>query len=776
VRVSKIAFVSSLSALALTAGSSALAQTAPATTPAQPAATDGGVTDIVVTAQRRTERLQDVPVSVTALNASALKDRGMNDATQMVLGTPSLQIGSNDSFAIRGIGTLAFAGTIDSSVATSEDDINIGRPLAATPTFYDIAQVEVLNGPQGLLFGKNASAGLINIHTNDPKLGQLSGAVDVEGDNRPRPGSDGYGAIVRADINVPVSQNSALRVAGFYNYQDALTQHVGGVGARYDGNVSQYGVRAKYLWEPSAALKVLVQGDYNESHGISSFLDTTYRSLATDSVDADALAADHVTPGAKNLTYDSDSPNFRDLKNGGAQARAVYRFDNGMELSDIAAWRFYSLNQNADGDATGQNAANVNYTNSRYDQFSDELRLALPSGSRLSGQGGLYYFHSRLREYFNIAGNDFVPTVALPAFCVGVDVSASCPTSYDYFLGEDKNYQLDTDSLAAFGQLTYAVTDKLKLIGGGRVTHDRISITDAQNQLTYFVPLAVTANYDQEYSHTDFSWKLGGQYNFTRNVMAYVTVARGYKGPGFNDTGATTTANLTILPETSHSVELGVKSSFFDHHLVFDVAAFHTSFDNYQSQSFDSSLRTFVISNAARLVSKGVEVNLTAKPVTGVTIDGGATFLRSKFGSFPGVECYPGQGGCSADSTFDAAGLTSPDAPNFTSTIQVRYDHALTGGLRGYVSGNWYHRSSINYLVNQAPGAEIGAIDLFGANIGIKADRWNAAVFCKNCTNKVNPTYIGLESGDQAAGKASYTQQFGWDSVRTIGVQFGYHF
>lgn len=776
-RLARVAFLTSISAVALGLASGAMAQDA-ASPSAQPDAGQvSGIADIVVTAQRRSERLQDVPVSVTAISADALKDRGLNDASQLTLAAPSMQLGKDNTFTIRGIGTLAFAGTIDSSVATAIDEVNIGRPLASSPIFFDISQVEVLNGPQGLLFGKNASAGLVNIRSTDPVIGKFGGSFDLEGDSRPRPGDDGQGVIARSALNIPVSENSALRIAGVYSYQDPLTQHVGGIGNRYDGALRQYGVRAKYLWKPTDALTVRLQGDYAESHGISGYYDSTYRELADGSVDTAALAADDVQPGTQNLVHASDAPEYRDLKNGGAQAKVSYEFGNGMELSNIFAWRFYDLDQQVDADATGQDGANVNHNISSYNQYSNELRLALPAGNRLSGQMGVFWFHSTLNTYLNIAGSNFVPSFLLPSypFCVGSNLGAPCTVSNDYFLGIDKDYTLDTDSYAAFGQLTYALTDKLKLIAGGRVTHDKIGIDLVQNQLNYFVPLAISGSFDQSYSNTDFSWRGGAQYNFDRDVMVYASFARGYKGPGFNDTAPAADPDLRIKPETSYTAEVGFKGSFLNRHLIVDVSAFHTKFRNYQSQSFDSDLRTYVISNAASLTSKGVEMNVTAKPFAGLTLHANATVLDSKFGDFPGVQCYPGQSGCASDGTFNAKGMTAPSSPKFTSTIGARYEQPV-GNLTAFVAGDWYHRSSMNFLVSHAPGAQVDAIDIFGASIGVTGDHWRASLFCKNCTNKVNPNFIDLESGDQSAGLASYIQTFGYNSVRTVGVQLGFDF
>jgi len=741
--------------------------------------------EIIVTAQRVRQNLQTVPVSVTALSADMLLERGLNDQTQITLTAPSLQLGKENNFTVRGIGTLAFASTIDNSVAQAIDEVNIGRPQAAPPLLYDVAQVEVLNGPQGLLFGKNASAGLVNIGTVNPVLGETSGSVDVEGVTRSRPGSDGRGLLVRAALNVPVTADSALRIAAVHSRQDALTQHVGGKGTPYEDDLRQSGARIKYDYMPDNGFSLRLQGDYNESHGISGFHDTTFRILGAGSVNLAPLAADNVVASTDNLIAAADAPAYRDLRNGGAQAILGYEFDNGWSINNITAWRFYKLDQQIDGDSTGQDGANRNKGTGDYDQYSTELRVVLPAAERLSGQAGLYYFHSTMDRTLEIGGNNFFPAAVRSGFpfCVGATVTVggppNCSVSNDYFLGVDKAIGMTTDSYAAFGQLTYAVTDQFKVIGGARLTRDELSIDLKTNQLyTYFAPLASKQIYSQSQDNNDFSYKAGIQYEFTPAIMAYGTYARGYKGPGFNDVGTSANTDLVILPETSKSFEAGLKSTWFDRRLMVNITGFHTKFSNYQTQSFDPNVRTFVVANGASLTSKGVELTVTAKPVHGLTIGNSSTLLSAKFDDFPGAQCYPGQTtpSCAVNNSFNAGGLRSPSSPKFTSTTNIAYETPISDSLAGFVGADWYHRSAINYLINQAPGARVGAIDLLGANIGVKGDNWRAALFCKNCTNKIYPTYIDLEAGDSIAGVASYTQGFGYNSVRTVGIQLGYSF
>jgi iron complex outermembrane receptor protein len=755
---------------------------------AQETAQNEGVTDIVVTAQRRAERLQDVPVSVTALGGDSLKSRNLNDLTQVALAAPSLQVGNDNSFAIRGVGTQAFATTIDSSVATALDDVNLGRPFLTQGLFNDVERVEVLNGPQGLLFGKNASAGLLNVVSTRPKLGSFGSETNLELNNRSTPGSDteAWSVIARQTVNIPVGDTAALRINGTYSVEEPGTNFVGTGGVRNDLDRKQYGVRAKYLQEITPELELYVIGEYAESHGVAGIYDRTYRELGEGSVNAAPLAASGIVPGDKNFTFAGDGGYWRDLKLGGAQASLSYTADSGLVVSNIFAWKFYNFDAQLDTDFTNSNGADINYSHADYDQFSNELRVALPAGNRLTGQAGLYYFHSTIDQRSQIAGNNYLPDFLLPTFpfCVGAAAvpgafPPTCSVSNDYFLGRDNSYRMKTDSYAAFGQLTYALTDALKFFAGGRVTRDEISIDLDQNRGAYFVTLGVPGEIAQSYGHTDFSWRTGGQYQVARDAMIYASYGRGYKGPGFNDTGATATTSLLVKPEKSNTAEIGAKTSWFNRRLVVNASLFHTKFKNYQTQSLDTQLQSFVVQNAASVISKGVELTVNANPFRGLSINGSATFLSSKFKDFAGAECYPGQtdASCATSGSFNAGGKRTPTAPKFTSSLQASYEFQTDGAVHPFIEGNWYHRTPINYLINQAPGATVPTTDLIGASAGVRIDNgMRLSIFCKNCTNEYNPNFIGLDSGDAISGIATYQQQFGFDSVRTIGANIQFRF
>jgi iron complex outermembrane receptor protein len=769
-----------MSATSLASGAAFAQQTNP------PAAESSVIGEIIVTAQRRSESLQKVPVSLTAVTAENLERRRIDDLTAVSRAAPSLQVGQDATFSIRGVGTLAFAGTIDSSVALALDEVNLGRPFLGGPRFNDVERVEVLNGPQGLLFGKNASAGLLNVITVRPKLGEYGGSLDLEGVTRSTPGSskDANGVLARGTLNIPVSENSALRLNALYSNQDAPTTYVGKApaGTRRDLGLKSSSIKAKYLIEPNDNMTVYLIADYNESHGVSGQGDRTFRQLDPNSVNLPVTTSDGITAGKDNFEFGGDSDYYRDLTTGGAQAKVAYVMTSGVEVSNLIAWRYYDQDQQYDTDISSANGANINHTVARYDQYSNEFRLALPSDRRLSGQTGLYYFKSTLDLKGQIAGNNYLTNAAAASypFCVGAIATPgapapTCSVSNNYFLGNDKVYQLDTVSYAAFGQLTFSATDKLKLIAGGRLTRDEIDIHLTQGQANYYSPIGgPRGTLDRSYNNTDFSWKLGAQQQFTPAIMAYGFYGRGYKGPGFNDAAPTLTSALVVKEETSNTAEVGIKSSFLDRRLVVNVSAFHTKFDNFQVQSFDPITRSFQVQNAASVISKGAEATVIATPVRGLTVTGTAALLSSKFDEFAQAQCYPTQTtkGCSA-------------TPKFTGSLQAVYQFQSRGSVTPFIEGNLYHRSKVNFLINQAPGATVDAIDVLGASVGADVgENLRVSLFCKNCTNEISPTSIGTDSGDasardnrgRATPKLSYTQQLSMDAVRNIGVALTYRF
>jgi iron complex outermembrane recepter protein len=728
---------------------------------------NGGFGEIVVYAQRKAENLQKVPVAVTVVSGDELAQRKMNDLTQITLAAPSFQVTTDNAFTLRGIGSQIWVAQVDSSVGVSVDDVSLGVPLfMSNGIFDDVAQIAVLDGPQGLLFGRNASAGLLQIVSNRPVIGKTSGDISFEYDDRDKDPGGHLGLVGKATLNLPVSSNSALRINLLGSIQNPVVDYTVNTSPNAQLNQTRLAGKAKYLWEPSKDTSLYIIADYSRERGTGGIWDRSYRTdsgttSGTWSGPGDALEG--CTAGPNNLCAGVDGPNYRSVDTYGISANFTQKLNPSLTLSNIAAWRQYNLSLALDVDYTAINAIDLNESHQVYRQFSDELRLSYKNG-KLDGQVGVYWFNSV---------NDSQSMLGMTAG--GPLVQSS------YYLGGDVAAHNTDASIAAFGQFNYHVTDAWRLIFGARETHDSVGMASNEEALaTYTIAVdGPTGRYAYRQSVSNFSYKLGTQYDLTPGTMLYVTWSTGYKGPAelANVQGVTSTGALIspyIAPETVTDLEGGIKAYFFDRRLRFNLGAFIEKFKNFQTQTFNAAADTIIYANAGGAKSTGVTLDSSAKLTNNFTINWNALYTHAKFTDFL-TSCYPGQTaaqGCNlTTNVMQAAGLAPPTAARFTSTLEGVYtvplgDNTLT------LEANWYHRSSINYSPNGDPLTEQGPVNTLGANITFHyGANTTASIFCKNCTNQLVPTYMSREPIENTV-----VQSWGYDSVRTIGVSFNQKF
>lgn len=727
---------------------------------AQDAAARGAtVNEVVVTAQRLEQNLQQVPVAVTAVGGEELRSRKLNDLNQIQLVAPSFQTTTDNAFSLRGVGSNIFLPTVDSSVGVMVDDVSLGVPLfQSNGVFNDIARIEVLRGPQGLLFGRNASAGLLSVVTNRPRLRETSGALGLEYANRDTADGGDFGAIVRGTLNLPVSENSALRINVLGSHQDPIAKAIvtAPAGSRIDQTQKRVAGRVKYLWEPSDATSLYAVADYSRERGVGGIWDRTLRTLGAGTYTA-ALNRIGATPGPENLRYGIDSPsgNFRSVDTYGVSLSLSHELSPELTVSSITAWRRYDLQLNLDTDYSTNNLFNTNRNGSNNRQFTEELRLAFDF-ERIDGQVGLYYFGSVNNGHTQLFAN----------FGSGIP----------NFFGGDFDSRNTVDSVAAFGQVNVHVTDALTLIAGARLTRDKVKVRIAQDFGTYVNPPGLygpRGNFRFAESHTDLSYKFGGQYQFTPDVMGYLTYATGYKGPAYPQNLGSTAFDPYIAPETVKAVEGGLRSTVLDGRLRLNIAGFYNKYSDFQTQTYDPVAALFRLANAGGVRSQGVEIDAVARPTEFLTINFGASLIDTEFTDFV-TTCYPGQTvaqGCVAGQ-FQAKGLAPTNAPKFTSTLQALYDIPV-GADTLTLEGNWFHRSGVNFSPNGDPGTKLGDVDIFGASVTYQFnDRYRLSVFCKNCANKHVPTFLSHVTADALA----ILQSWNFNSVRTIGASFDVDF
>ncbi|MDP3748642.1 MAG: TonB-dependent receptor [Phenylobacterium sp.] len=708
------------------------------------------VEEIIVTANRRAERLQDVPISVTAIAGETLQERGVQNPEDLSRLAPSLVTQNNaanaqgTNFSIRGVGTSSFQRSVEPSVAVVIDDITLIRSELAVINFTDLAQVEVLNGPQGFLFGKNASAGLVNIRTRDPELGDSGGRLFSEYGQL---NNSNNTSLFRAQgiANLAIREDAAARFNLFYVKNSALQDNVVPNPA-FDGGLEQIGGSGKLLWQPSDALRVLLSADYMDSQGTGGGVATLRNATAASPLSI-VLPAIGVTPGVDNDRSAYNGLTFYDLKVGGGQARIDYEFDSGFRLTNIAAYRGFKTEQAFDADYSPLDLVQFFGGGISTRQFSEELRLASPVGGRLDYQVGVFVLQARVRESNLLAAS----------------LGQTPPPGFTTVLGSDSFWRQNLGSYAVYGQGTYRFTDRLSLTAGARVTHETIDMrfeNTAGGGVAPLLPIAPDRSQDRKESN--FSWRTTLQYDLNDDWMIYGTAAEGYKGPGYAQYSFS-----YVKPETSTHFEIGSKSQLLDRKLTVNVSAYNTDFKDFQAQSIDFTTLSFLLQNAGKLRTRGAEVQVIARPTSRLTLNAGVAYTDARFRDFQGDTCYVGQVDCVGGAT-DSSGRRLPNAPKWKGVFDASYEQPLGRDFAAIFNVGVVAQSSYNFLSNGDPDALQGGvttIDL-GVTLNQTAQNWSLRAFCRNCTDE---RYVATVQGHPFFG-ADHIQNLSVGGFRQIGV------
>lgn len=717
---------------------------------AAPAGDQTEVTEIVVTAQKREERLQDVPIAISVASGDQLERQNIGNIDQLKLIVPSFEATAFGT-SIRGVGTSTFSTSIEPTVSTVVDGVVLGRPDMALGSFYDVERVEILRGPQGMLFGKNASSGVVSIVTKNPRIGdfQLLGNFNL--------GEDGYNKS-DATVNLPLGETAALRIGGFVNKLDGvLTNKFDG--RRFNGN-DEWGARAKFLWQPTDSIDVLLTADYAKQD-----LSITWSPYATvpGGLSQLVLAGCGVVASPSNTDLCIDGPQFKDRENYGFSGQVNWELENGLILTSITAGRRDFDFSSGDSDSLPVNLLNTNLSNQDIRQFSQELRIASPTGEKIEYVAGLYYFKMTTDQ----------TTVQTGTF--------GQPLPPGFLINQTIDNHVVTESRALFGQATFNATEQLRFIFGGRYTKDSVSLDFDQYAAPGFFPIALPVSLSDEVKEDNFSWRLGAQYDLTPVTMAYVTISRGYKGPGFNQTAVSPLIpEQSVGPEYPMSYEIGLKTVLPGGKSILNVAIFDTTFEDYQAQTLDYSLDplppVFRTINAGDLKTRGLEVDFTAAPIDGLMLTAAATWLDAKYGSFGYIGCYPGQApatGCEnlggGLTGYDPSGKTLANSAEWKVALAGKYQRPISDTFEGFVQADYSWRSEVNASANGDPGTVIDAYGILSGAVGVETTdgRWRLSVWGKNLTDEQFPSAL---FGTVFGAPGDYSQVLTGDAFRRYGI------
>ena len=734
--------------------SPALAQTADS--PAATDASDDAVApnDIIVSARKTKETLQDTPLAVSVVTGDFLEKTGFTQVSEVVRFVPGVALSPlNTTRAsgskIRGLSTFSFSDGFESSVSTVVDGVVLGREAQGFTDFMDIRSVEIIKGPQGTLFGKNASAGVINIRTYDPEF-NFGGSADAT-----------YGSFnetkLRGTVTGPLAGDKvAFRLTGTYNRRDGVLENAI-PGQRDLNDRDGYALRGKLLFKVNDDFKIVLTGDLG--HSSNRCCQSTYRfagppqfalAFATNPGVLQlrtALAALGIVPGPANRKVGVlDARILEKKSSGGLALNMDYEFGD-SSISSITAWRKWSIDEfnEADG-VSNSNVNSRNGTKVNTEQFTQELRLNTKLGSHVDLVAGLFFFHQDLEAFGR------------------VDIELALPFPGSFFnVRTLANRSVTTNSYAAYGEATVHLGDKASLIVGGRYTHDSLRATyvrtstafDPSKPFTPFFGPNVTGI--QPFQNDNLSGRVIGRYFWTDDVMTYVSWSRGYKGPGIDVAESVNVAavfqpgGLPVLkPEIPTLWEAGLRTQLFDKALTLNVTIYDQTLENLQTIT-PSAIGAALNVGIDKIKSKGVELEMVLRPAAlpGLTITGGYTLNDikiAKFAANPALE-----------------GLRFRDnAHDFYSIIGDYRTKFGGSGFEGFVRAEWTWQGAKN---TDLAGRAIYNVDSYGLlnlRLGFNApdDRFGITFSVENVTDTVYAHYI-LGSSYTALDNVTTTQYIG---------------
>ena len=701
--------------------SPALAQTAAGQAGTAAAGSGNQVEEIVVTAQKRSERLQDVPIAVTALGAEALANAGVQGAADLAQTVPGLQyntqIGGYGQPRIRGVGTAATGPGVENPVATYIDGVYYGAASGALFSMSDVSQVAVLKGPQGTLFGRNATGGLIQVTTKEPSQ---EFAADIEGT---------IGSKETVGTNVFVTGGLTDQIAGSAAFY--LDNQNAGFGTNLaTGEDVQthrsYATRDKLLFEPDAETKFTLAVDYSQTHGT----DPAIRTIGQ------VPFSPTTTPGGP-WDIDLDTQPNIDTRQYGVSLTGQHDFD-GVQALSITAYRNSALSAVFDGDQTPFDVVRV-FINQRDEQVSQEFQLLSTDKGPFKWVVGLYYYS---------ASDAYDP----------VKTALNLPTGKAAtFLEADD----ELTSYAGFGQASYQFDEATQLTAGLRYTADQRSLIGSSTFVNAFgaFPTDTTGSKD----FYKLTWRYALDHHFTEDLLGYVSINRGFKSGSYDPQAIPA---VVLKPETLDAYEVGLKSDLFDHKVRFNVAGFYYDYTNVQVTQIVNNIEA--VYNGSGATSYGLDFDLTAKPTSQLTLDGGLSLIHARYGNFPNAfESTPSPaGGNIVTLTGNATGKQLQVTPDYTFNLGGVYAIPSSIGefdaaANYYFSGGWYSEPE-----NRLRQPSYGVLDA-SVKWTSPDERYDVRLWGRNLTDQVYALQTNsVDSGDNRNAAPG----------RTFGLTAGLHF
>jgi outer membrane receptor protein involved in Fe transport len=719
------------------------------------------VAEIVVTAQKREQGLQQVPIAVTALSADRLNAAGVRDIKDLAILTPGLLVAStsNPTFTtarLRGVGTVGDNPGLESSVGVVVDGVYRPRNGVAFTDLGELARIEVLKGPQGDVFGKNTSAGVINVTTQKPSFDFGATGEATVGNHGTYGGSVSVTGPIAGDKAAGRLYVAARKRDGFYSVRT-------GAGPRSetrDDDQDYWTGRGQLLLRPADNVEIRLIGDYSRRDenccvGVQLVVGPTQGFLAR--LAPDGGVASSADPYAR-VAWSNRNTHAR-ITDGGVSAEVEADLSEAVKLTSLTSWRQWRGRLGQDWDFTSADIAyradDGRYAN-EFRTFSQELRLAGTAGKLDWLVGGFYARENLDRNDSFLYGTEYERYLSLiltgGASTTQVNTLTGLPAGSAYRLdrGLDDQYRQREHNLAVFTNNVFHVTDKLELTLGLRYTRERKSLTarfantdggaacaaaiarSAASQATLCLPWSNPAfnnlTQNQKLAENEWSGTAKAYYRFTPTVGGFVSFARGYKAGGFNldrsQTGLTPDASTRFPGELVDDYEAGLRTEWFERRLILNLTAFYEQFDNFQLNTFLGT--TFTVRSIPRVTARGADLDMIFRGPAGFSLQGGATFAETEYGQavVPGLARLPGS--------------RLSFAPRWSGSLAATWERPVADGLTGTVSLSGKYSSDYNTGSDLDPLKVQKGFVLLNARAGIAADNdaWSLEVWAQNLADK----------------------------------------
>lgn len=680
---------------------------------------------IVVTAQKREQDLQDVPISMSVVSGETLSDMGVQDFTQLDQYVPNFYVQAtpgNNSFYIRGIGSEPGNLAFEQTVGLFVDGIYGGHARQFQAPFLDVERVEVLRGPQGALVGKNTSAGAISVVSAKPTnyfTAEAEASYEFELN-----GLRTYG-MVSGPVSDVVSARLAVQYDDTGGYIENLT-----LGGEDEVARESFFARGSLLIDTGGPADLLIKVEGGSVDLVGTNVE---RILTADDPDLERSTTGF--PGFVDKDFDNtDTLNFS----------ATANFEIGDHtLTSITGYSSYNFEKRLDSDF-GPAPAFASLFAEDFSQLSQEIRLASPVGGFIEYIAGGY---AHINDY---------------------ELTQSTVVAFGpYKGGSERLFDQENTVLSLFGSATLNFTDALRVIGSLRWTYDKKTADQTRSKTGVVFPTWLATDLTGRVVDKEWDPSVTVQYDVTPDVMIYATYGQGSKAGGFVAAQTTTTqAQFAILPESAETWEAGVKAIFMDGAARFNAAVYRTEISNLQVSSFDAVANGFITTNAGSAKSQGVEADGSIEVAPGISLNSSIAYLDAEYGTFIGAPCPYTNPTCNV-ATNDANGQPLPRSPKWSGTLGFNVEQPISGDIDFIAGGVMSFRSSVFLDQTYNPVASQESYQKFDLRAGIRASdkSWEIALVGKNLTNEITASHAFATP--LAAGVTSkYIQP-----PRTIAVQ-----